>query len=195
MNGWLTSSADREARVDATNVFLKQDSKLPQLVVSSGVELIGFVDECDARQSASFFHSFIQFLQRINESSFYFLWLPDGYVSSASRDSYPIYLCSSIHEIEATDFARLQSGHDERAFESTAWLVTSDSKRWAIYGEHYGSEIALLLCRDGFVAEAMVTSFPESIADPLAALSAFGDPSATEDGCLFELEFLRNYSK
>lgn len=193
MSGWLTSQQEREPFLEAISIFLREGAKIPLPILRSGTNLVGFVDECEARQSESFFHSFTRFLFEIDEQSFCFIWLPQGYKPSDQNESYPMYFFDSS-QVDAKNFVRLQSSEDEEIFESDAWLLVSYSKRWAIYGEQYGSEMALLLSRDDSVTAAMLGSFPELITDPSTALATIGDQSQTEEGAHFEREFLKNYS-
>lgn len=193
MNGWLVSPPERSPYSRIIGDFLLDNARLPDPILANGVRLVGFQDECETRQSTSFFQCFADFLMRMGESSFGFIWFPDGYKSLGTKELYPIYLCESL-PAGPTDFVRLQSDHDIDAFQSDAWLLTSITGRWAIYGEHYGSEMALLLSRDSSVTAAMLGSFPELITDPSIALATIGDQSQTEEGAHFEHEFLKNYS-
>lgn len=193
MSGWLISQQEREPFLEAISAFLREGAKIPLPIMRSGANLLGFVDECEARQEDSFFRSFAKFLFGIDEQSFCFIWLPQGYKSSASSESYPMYFCDVL-PADVKNFVRLQSSQDEEFFDSDAWLLVSRSKRWAIYGEQYDSEMALLLSRDNAVTAVMLASFPELITDPLTALVTIGDQSQTEEGDHFEREFLKNYS-
>jgi len=166
---------------------------LPKSVVKEGACVAGFMDECEARQSRQFMREFAMFLSRVQESTFYFVWLPDGYSSSSDPDSYPIYSCESLRE-GVKNFIRLQSDEDEPAFASSAWIVLSNSARWAVYGEQYGSEMAILLSRDDMISRAIAASFSTLIFDPAIAVATIGDQSRTAIGDIFEKEFLQNYS-
>ncbi len=171
--------------------FLLVDVKIPRRVTADGVNLVGFEDECVVRQSNQFFVQFKEFLSKIEESSFFFVWLPNGYESGTDKP-YPIFLCKTLIGLSG-NLMRIQSDKDEDAFASSAWFLSSLSQRWAIYGEHYGSETALFLQRDSQLTSVMLSSFKTLITDVEQALSEIGDQSETEESAAFNREFLANY--
>ena len=192
MNSWITSKEIHDSCLKLAGIFLQENVEMPALVMNDGVKLIGFADECTARQSNVFYKQFIKFMSLIEESNFYFIWLPDGLKPFDYDNEYPIYFCDSI-PVEGKDFVRLQSNDDEEAFYSNAWILLSSSKNWAIYGEQYGSEMAILLSRDNLSTNAMLSSFPELIREPQEALISIANQYCSEESASFENEFLKNY--
>lgn len=188
MNAYSATSQEGLRTQAITDLFLLGDVELPERIQVDGVILAGFADECTARQSAEFFSLFLQFLGRVEETSFYFSW-----IDSAAPDQ----LTVSLHDIDdladGQDFVRIQSSIPDEVFVGGRWFVASSSARWAVYGEHYGSELAVLLARDDAVARILRDTFSPMSEDARQASEQFGDPSVTEAGLAWAAILERNY--
>gem|GEM_PF-2558327 len=64
---------------------------------------------------------------------------------------------------------------------------------WAIYGEQYGSELAVFLARDHGAAEKVRLAFKQYLVDAVDAANELGDPSQTDEGEAFNALLVQNY--
>lgn len=196
MNRWVTNEIEYSACISIVNKLINTEESLPNFIARPGVKVIGFADECFVRQEGQSFESLRKFLASIDEKSFYFNWLEFDATEFKSRHGiYPSFYCDIEETVFGSDHIKIQNSiPPSEALYSDEWAITGMSNKWAIYGEHYNSEICVFLCKDVGTIKLMYEAFSFLTTNPIEVSKNIWVDVDNVESREFRSEFLRNYS-
>lgn len=190
-NAWLVGD-ERVASLRQVERFLTPGRELPELVMANGVHVVGFFDEIEVRQTRGFVSELLTFWGLGERQCVTFVWLPYGNLDLDSWQKSLIYRA----ELGGDDIKSFVDWHREpdlEAFSSPVWLIIADNQDWAIYGEHYRSEMAVMLCLDATLVPQLRGAFSGLMTDAGVASDMTGNPTPSAGSEAFKHELIRNY--